>query len=404
MATIEAAPLPFDEAIDFFKQKVRLPTRHWTDLWEGQHARAFVVAGATKDALLADFQKSILKAMENGTTLADFRKDFDRIVAKHGWSCNGSRGWRSRVIYQTNLRMAHASGRWRQIQRVKKRRPFLRYISVQDDRTRAEHRRWHGTVLRADDAWWKTHYPPNGWNCRCTARPYSGRDLDRFGHKVSDDPPSGGTVSHTINTPSGPLTVKVPDGIDPGFGYNVGESAWGTRISEDAMNAWQAEGAKAWERLTPGDWQTAGRPALVPLDPPQAKLGPPAADEAAMRKAVEKAIGGAEKVFTMPDGSPLLVNAEALAGHVAANRAPFVPFLPELVKDPYEIWLAFERHRGTGRVELRKRLVKVIDMKKGGLILVAQAVEGRLEAWTFIPTERLAQLKRWRIGSLLYGR
>jgi hypothetical protein len=40
------------------------------------------------------------KAITGGTTLEDFRKDFDRIVAKHGWDYNGGRNWRSKVIYE----------------------------------------------------------------------------------------------------------------------------------------------------------------------------------------------------------------------------------------------------------------------------------------------------------------
>jgi hypothetical protein len=50
------------------------------------HAAAFSIAGAQKQALLADFFEAIKKALEDGTTLQDFRQDFDRIVATHGWS------------------------------------------------------------------------------------------------------------------------------------------------------------------------------------------------------------------------------------------------------------------------------------------------------------------------------
>ena len=35
------------EAERYFRDKVNMPTRRWNDLWQGQHARAFVVAGAT---------------------------------------------------------------------------------------------------------------------------------------------------------------------------------------------------------------------------------------------------------------------------------------------------------------------------------------------------------------------
>ena len=43
-----------------------------------QHTKAFVVAGATKAALLEDFQGALTRALENGTTLAAFRKNSTR--------------------------------------------------------------------------------------------------------------------------------------------------------------------------------------------------------------------------------------------------------------------------------------------------------------------------------------
>ena len=113
--TADPLALPFQEAIEHYSQKVSMPTARWGDLLEGQHTRAFTVAGATKDALLADFRTAIDTAIAQGTTLDTFRKDFDTIVAKHGWSYNGTRGWRSRVIYDTNLSTAYAAGRWQQM-------------------------------------------------------------------------------------------------------------------------------------------------------------------------------------------------------------------------------------------------------------------------------------------------
>ncbi len=219
----EIGAVAFTEAIDFFRDKFRLPTRTWTDLWQGMHSKAFVVAGAQSDALLKDFQDALLKAMEGGLTLEDFRKDFDRIVATHGWSYRGSRGWRSRVIFNTNMRTAGAAGRWAQIERLKQVRPYIRYVAVMDQRTRPLHRQWHGTVLPVDDPWWNTHFPPCGWNCRCSVQSLSERDLKRFGYKVSPSAPPSPLVSRAVNTPSGVVLVKTPEGIDPGFAYNPGK-------------------------------------------------------------------------------------------------------------------------------------------------------------------------------------
>ena len=86
------------EAIRFIRDKLDVPSASWTDLWQQQHSVAFTVAGAQSEALVRDFHDAVNRAIANGTTLDDFRRDFDRIVAEHGWSYNGSRGWRSAIL------------------------------------------------------------------------------------------------------------------------------------------------------------------------------------------------------------------------------------------------------------------------------------------------------------------
>ena len=101
--TREYGGRPFDEAIAFFRQKLNIPTEHWDDLWKEQHAKGFMVAGAMKAELLTDLRIAMDKAISSGTTLKDFRKDFDKIVEKHGWIYKGGRNWRTKVIYDNSI-------------------------------------------------------------------------------------------------------------------------------------------------------------------------------------------------------------------------------------------------------------------------------------------------------------
>ncbi len=165
MAINPALNLPFQEQIDFFRDKVNIPTNRWDDLMRDQHAKGFMVAGANRDGVLSDFRSAVDKAISQGTTLEEFRKDFDKIVATHGWSYNGSRSWRSEIIYDTNVRTSYQAGRYKQMTDpdVLAYRPYWEYIRTTSERPRPWHLAWAGTVLPADDPWWATHYPPNGW-------------------------------------------------------------------------------------------------------------------------------------------------------------------------------------------------------------------------------------------------
>ena len=219
--------LPFEEQIAFFRGKLDLPTRSWTDLWEAEHDKAFVVAGAAQEDLVSDLRAAVDRGIADGQTLATFQRDFDAIVAKHGWSYVGGRDWRTRVIYGTNLRTSYAAGRYRQAKDIAERRPYWRYRhSDASERPRQNHLGWDGLILRHDDPWWNTHAPPNGWGCKCYFETLAERDLERLGKSGPDAAPPIVTREVTVGARGpNPRTVRVPEGIDPGWAYAPGQSA-----------------------------------------------------------------------------------------------------------------------------------------------------------------------------------
>jgi len=232
--------LPFKEQEKFFQNKLNIPTEKWTDLWKDLHAKGFMVAGAYKAELLTDFRGVVDKAITQGTTLADFRKDFDRIVSQHGWSYNGSRNWRSEVIYSTNIRTAYAAGRWEQLQDpdIIKAYPYLEYRHGDSKKPRPQHLAWNGLVLLRDDDFWKTHYPPNGWGCKCKVIAATKRDQKKAAENGKTEAPP-----EKIDKKTGE-----PAGIDKGWGYNVGAAAEenGYRVLVDKFETLPNDIARKW--------------------------------------------------------------------------------------------------------------------------------------------------------------
>lgn len=405
---VKYGSLQFEEAIKFFRQKANLPTATWKDLWEGQHARAFVVAGATKAALLSDLRAAIDKAISQGTTLETFRKDFDTIVAKHGWSHNGGRNWRTKVMLETNMRTAYQAGRFEQMTdpETLKHRPFWEYRHGDSKRPRVQHLAWDGKVLAADDPWWKTHYPPNGWGCNCRVFALDQDDLEELGKKGPDKAPEVTTYQWTDKR-TGEVR-DIPDGIDPGWAYNVGEAAWGRPLAQQAMGQWAKEGAEAYDRLTPGTWDTAGLARKLKGEKADNLLPPVPDTQQQLQDNLGLLLAGQEQVFTVGEGAwklPVLANAEALAANVALEDSPYLWLLPRVLNKPDEVWLGFERHKATGKVVLRVRSVKAVKVGERQLVLVAQAGDGgMLEGFDVLPGDELAEVNARRAGRLIGGK
>ncbi len=140
------------------------------------------------------------------------------------------------------------------------RRPYWQYWAVEDSRTRPEHRKLNGKVFRYDDPFWKSFYPPNGFNCRCKVIALSERDLERMGLKVESSEGMLFTEYRLVSEKTGemrPVTVyKNPDMRDPatgkiikispdvGWSYNPGETSWEPDLSkypEDLVRQYKKE-------------------------------------------------------------------------------------------------------------------------------------------------------------------
>jgi SPP1 gp7 family putative phage head morphogenesis protein len=214
----------FQEAIDYLTKRLALTPNAFNELAQSLDAAASDRAAGMSDAMVRGILSAIEAALREGTTADTFRATFDELAKAQGWKGDNTEGWRSKLTFRVLTSQAMAAGRWTQIQRLKSTRPYLRYVTAGDHRVRDAHRQWHNVVLHADDPWWSTHFPPNGFNCRCHVQQLSERDLKRYGWEVTPQAPAIETVIKYVRRPDGgQKAVEVPKGIDPGFAHNPGE-------------------------------------------------------------------------------------------------------------------------------------------------------------------------------------
>ena len=246
--------LPPEKVIEYFQSKGYEITWSWKDLWQEAQAKSFTVAKVLNSDILDDIRGALDDALNNGTTFHDFKKNLTPILQAKGWwgktehtdtttgevsTAQLGSPRRLKTIYQTNLQTAYMAGRYKSMMESADSHPYWRYVAVLDGRTRPTHRAMNGRVFRYDDALWSTHYPPNGFNCRCRVSPLSAAAVESEGITVQSS--EGQLIDHEIQMRDGStaqvkaLRIKV-DGQDKlfapdaGWSYNPGKAVFGNDI------------------------------------------------------------------------------------------------------------------------------------------------------------------------------
>jgi len=181
---------PPEDAIDFLKSKKIEINWNWREQEELIKRHSFTVAKVSNADILQDIQDSLVNALNEGKPYDSFQQEIqDKLIDKGYSRKEDGSAWRLDNIYRTNLQSSFMAGRYKGQIEVAEDFPYWEYVSVMDSRTRDSHAALNETILRYDNDFWKTHYPPAGFSCRCRVVVYNGRTLKRDGKQITKNVP-----------------------------------------------------------------------------------------------------------------------------------------------------------------------------------------------------------------------
>lgn len=334
------------EVVDYFDRRSTRPIFRWDEIAPREHALSFTVARTAGFDVLDDIHKATRKAVVDRIPFSEFRDQLAPILRQKGWwgekrVIDPRTGEIAKVqlgslrrldlIYDANIRSAEAAGDWSRIQRVKDVLPYLEYLTSTSERKRPLHLSWVGTTLLASDSWWSTHYPPNGWRCKCRVRsravPREGAQLTR--PPLNLRPWSNGTTGESR---------LVPAGIDPGWDNNPGKvrEQLASRRLVDRLDAMGSDARReAVRRLREDPVFTyvtengAGFDYQRRLDPGQAGTGRLRWPAAVVSPGLASQLGTPSRVATLSVADAAKIQAQ----HPEVS-ADFWPHLQDILDEP----------------------------------------------------------------------
>lgn len=417
---VGAFDLPFEEARAYWKDRVPMQDREFYALADDAKAKAFTISGMRNLADLERMHQLLGEALDKGWSMEEFRQRAQPIFREAG--LGELDPWRARTIFHTNLQSAYMAGKWQQFQETKELLPYLQYVAVGDTRTRPAHRDLSGMVFPVDDPFWDTHYPPNGFNCRCDAVACSESMLTRRWDKMTDEERRRADLSpEALDERRALGEVLLPD---PGFGTNVGRSQWGgmaRQVLRESDGKWEVAGGSTFLDLGMKTLRQIAETATTPR-PPLLKRWSEVTAEAVAGEEAEKTArkyyaayaeqlleGQAERVIRDGTGQDVILS-DVVFSHLMEHlqgkdqdRLRFLPCLMDTLEHADEVWLTPMRHKERGICRLRKHFIRCYSGKKK-YVLVAEYQQGFWVTYTAMPSGDAAHVDRIRCGMLLKAR
>jgi len=165
-----------EKAVEYFKKLGITISTDWMEALQNCRQHSFTITKVMSMDILSDFKELLDKAITDGVSAADFKKEIKEKLATKGWlgriisDVPGQEKidspWRLNLIYRQNTQTAYNQGRWSHAQETQKTFPYIQMISTIDKVTTDECRGLHLKVMRIDDKDISSFLPPGHYHCR----------------------------------------------------------------------------------------------------------------------------------------------------------------------------------------------------------------------------------------------
>ncbi len=182
-------PTPHEEAIAFIRNKPVVSREVFDRLLPELKARAFTItgleganaaqaalnvrdriadlpAGGDWDKIKEDIIGEISPWLVDENAPEDVRAEQERRAES-----------RAEMLLRTHGFQAYQAANYEVLNRQRDVFPAWEYVTAGDDRVRDEHAALNGLIVPADSDFWRDHYPPWDWGCRCRVVGVSNSDL-----------------------------------------------------------------------------------------------------------------------------------------------------------------------------------------------------------------------------------
>ena len=180
---------PNKTAADYIRGKAVADPKNFGNLPDQLKQRAFAVAGIEQLDAVRKIREAVAKLPE-GASWDEAKKEIAGLMSTYTGGDLKAAKARAEHTLRTQGFQAYSVARHQQQMATVGSHPYWMYETVGDNRVRAGHAALDGKVLRADDPWWKTHYPPWDWGCRCVVIALDEEDAQEFGISEHNDMPT----------------------------------------------------------------------------------------------------------------------------------------------------------------------------------------------------------------------
>ena len=165
----------YPSAADYLRARNVEPSAEFYARLEHLRQEAWTLSKISDVEQIEQVKQSLVKALAEGKSFREWQQALtpEMLALPRHYQ---------ETVFRTAMLSSYNGAKWTHFRAHVGRRPILRYIAINDHRTRPAHHALHGLMMPVDEERWQQLAPPLGFNCRCTMVSLSEKQAKALGY------------------------------------------------------------------------------------------------------------------------------------------------------------------------------------------------------------------------------